>query len=205
MTPEEFLSLDWMGRFKRTTQTIKESRTVWMLKYPDGSYVVNKGSNRTRQICVWGEEEHAQYNCNEEWLDTTPISVTLDVFAIEFCSLFRKNKIGYALVSVMNNRRGKEITLAEFLEKVGIEPNDTANDDTKFKQEIVPMPIDDKILESLFDYLNERLSTEDCKNDLTMTIAFLKKHGVKNLDNAIAWLQSKGGYCDCEVLANVEE
>ncbi|MBO5186600.1 MAG: DUF2695 domain-containing protein, partial [Prevotella sp.] len=29
--------------------------------------------------------------------------------------------------------------------------------------------------------------------------------GVKDLDNAIAWLQSKGGYCDCEVLANVEE
>ena len=39
----------------------------------------------------------------------------------------------------------------------------------------------------------------------TLTVAYLKNHGVKDLDNAIAWLQSKGGYCDCEVLANVEE
>lgn len=71
--------------------------------------------------------------------------------------------------------------------------------------EVTPTPIDDKILEGLFDYLDEKLSTEVCKNDLTLTIAFLKEQGVNNIDNAIAWLQSKGGYCDCEVLANVEE
>lgn len=57
----------------------------------------------------------------------------------------------------------------------------------------------------MFDYLDEKLGTEGCKNDLTLTVAYLKNHGVKDLDNAIAWLQSKGGYCDCEVLANVEE
>lgn len=103
----------------------------------------------------------------------------------------------------MNNRRGKEISLADFLEKVGIEANDTVNEYVAYEQEVTP--IDDKILEGLFDYLNEKLSTECCKNDLTITIAYLKKHSVKDIDNAIAWLQSKGGYCDCEVLANVEE
>lgn len=107
----------------------------------------------------------------------------------------------------MNHRRGKEIPLTEFFEKVGISITDTLDKQVKsvHHEEIVPEALDNKLLEDLFDYLDEKLPVKGCNNDLSMTISFLKEHGVKNIDNVIAWLQSKGGYCDCEVLANVEE
>jgi hypothetical protein len=38
-----------------------------------------------------------------------------------------------------------------------------------------------------------------------MTLDFLKEKGIKNIDKVVEWLNDKGGYCDCEVLANVED
>lgn len=73
------------------------------------------------------------------------------------------------------------------------------------EQRNIPAPIDDRILKGLFEYLYKELGIKGCKHDLTLTIAYLKDHGVKDIDNAISWLQSKGGYCDCEVLMNVVE
>lgn len=205
MSPEEFLSSDWIGRFKQTIQTIKDNKTIWVLKDPDGSYSISNG--RPKKLCVWGEECHAQYNRTDGWEDTTPAALSFNSFMTDLYPLLKKGKVKTILVSVMNNRRGKDIPLADFIEKCGVDTNETVNNDINIigEQEVTPTPIDDKILEGLFDYLDEKLSTEVCKNDLTLTIAFLKEQGVNNIDNAIAWLQSKGGYCDCEVLANVEE
>jgi len=38
-----------------------------------------------------------------------------------------------------------------------------------------------------------------------MTTEFLKEKGIENIDKVGVWLNNNGGYCDCEVLMNVEE
>lgn len=205
MTPEEFLKLDWIGRFKQTIQTIKDNKTIWVLKNPDGTFPISCG--RPKKFCVWGEESHAQYNRADGWEDTIPTAIPFGEFMTEVCPLLKKGRVNTILVSAMNNRRGKENPLADFLEKVGISITDAIDKQVKRGQydKIVPETPDNKLLEDRLDYLDENLPTKGCNNDLSMTISFLKEHSVKNIDNVIAWLQSKGGYCDCEVLANVEE
>ena len=203
MTPEELLKLDWMGRFKQSIQTIRDNKVFWVLKNPNGSYSIPEG--RPKKFCVWGEESHAQYNCTDGWEDTIPTAMSFEDFMSGLYPRLKKGKVNTILVSPMRNRRGKEIPITEFFERVGIETDTISNNDVLSDHIVILTPIDDKILKGLFDYLDEKLGTEGCKNDLTLTVAYLKNHGVKDLDNAIAWLQSKGGYCDCEVLANVEE
>ena len=66
------------------------------------------------------------------------------------------------------------------------------------------LPMDKETFNDLFDYLDERLG-EGCDHTMTMTLDFLKQIEVKNVDEVVDWLNDKGGYCDCEVLANVEE
>lgn len=56
----------------------------------------------------------------------------------------------------------------------------------------------------LFDFLDKNLG-DGCDDDLTLTTKFLEDKGIKNIEQIIVWLKHNGGYCDCEVLANVEE
>lgn len=203
MTPEELLKLDWIGRFKQSIQTIKDNKAFWALRNPNGTFSIPEG--RTKMFCVWGEESHAKYNCTDGWEDTIPTKLTFEDFMSGLYPRLKKGRVNTILVSPMRSRRGKEIPVTEFFGKVGIETTEASKKDVTIKKEVTPIPIDDKILKGLFDYLDEKLHSDGCKGDLRLTTAYLKEQGVKDLENAIAWLNSKGGYCDCEVLANVEE
>jgi hypothetical protein len=66
----------------------------------------------------------------------------------------------------------------------------------------LPMPKPD--LAALFDRLDERLGDEDCDHTLRHTEAFLAERGLDSA-SVLPWLHDSGGYCDCEVLANVED
>lgn len=66
------------------------------------------------------------------------------------------------------------------------------------------LPISREIFEELFDYLDEALE-EGCDDTLRLTETFLHSQSVKNVDEILHWLNDNGGYCDCEVLGNVEE
>ncbi|HEY0744457.1 MAG TPA: DUF2695 domain-containing protein [Chryseosolibacter sp.] len=66
------------------------------------------------------------------------------------------------------------------------------------------LPMDKAIFQELFDHLDENLGDE-CDHSLTMTTEFLKEKGIENIDKVVEWLNDNGGYCDCEVLMNVEE
>lgn len=66
------------------------------------------------------------------------------------------------------------------------------------------LPMDRVIFQELFDHLNENLADE-CDHSLTMTTELLKEKGIENIDKVVEWLNDNGGYCDCEVLMNVEE
>ena len=64
--------------------------------------------------------------------------------------------------------------------------------------------MDKELFQELFDYLDEHLG-DGCDHNLTMTKEFLKDKGIENIDKVMEWLNNNGGYCDCEVLMNVEE
>lgn len=67
------------------------------------------------------------------------------------------------------------------------------------------LPMDKEAFNELFDCLDERLGGGGCGHTMNMTLGFLKEREVKNVDQVVEWLNGNGGYCDCEVLANVEE
>lgn len=69
-------------------------------------------------------------------------------------------------------------------------------------EDTIPMPREK--FKELFDYLDDQLETNDCIHDLRLTVEFLNNHQIP-VEPVIEFLQSNGGYCDCEVLMNVED
>ena len=67
------------------------------------------------------------------------------------------------------------------------------------------LPISREKFAQLFDFLDEKLGEFDCDDSLKLTTEFLQKNNLVNIDEIENWLQENGGYCDCEVLNNVEE
>jgi hypothetical protein len=70
-------------------------------------------------------------------------------------------------------------------------------------QAIAALPLPREALTALFDHLDQALGAA-CDHSLRFTRQFLQQQA---LDEAtvVPWLQANGGYCDCEVLANVED
>lgn len=66
------------------------------------------------------------------------------------------------------------------------------------------LPISVDKINELFDYLDEQLGEYDCDDTLNLTVNFIEENSLPK-DSLINWLNENGGYCDCEVLANVEE
>lgn len=66
------------------------------------------------------------------------------------------------------------------------------------------LPMERRIFQELFDHLDDNLGDE-CDHSLTITTEFLTRKGIENIDKVVEWLNHNGGYCDCEVLMNVEE
>jgi len=67
------------------------------------------------------------------------------------------------------------------------------------------LPMNRERFKGLFNYLNSVLQKEKCNEDHELTIWFLELIGVENVDEVVGWLIGNDGFCDCEVLANVEE
>ena len=65
------------------------------------------------------------------------------------------------------------------------------------------MPLSPERLSGLFDYLDDALAG-GCDHSLKLTRQFLQAHSLPE-STVVPWLGSHGGYCDCEVLANVEQ
>jgi uncharacterized protein DUF2695 len=66
------------------------------------------------------------------------------------------------------------------------------------------MPITSSQLECLFDYLDESLKKSGRDHTLRFTREFLTARELP-ADPIAQWLGEYGGFCDCEVLGNVEE
>lgn len=66
------------------------------------------------------------------------------------------------------------------------------------------LPASKSILESLFDYLDEKLGDAGCDNTVRLTLEFAKLNRLDE-NRLCAWTEKYGGYCDCEVLANIPD
>jgi len=67
------------------------------------------------------------------------------------------------------------------------------------------LPMSRALFMALFDYLDTKMGVEGCDHTLRLTNHFLAETSVNNTPAVREWMADKGGYCDCEVLANVEE
>ena len=63
--------------------------------------------------------------------------------------------------------------------------------------------IDISMIKRLLDYLDDNLEI-GCKHDYTLTKLFCQENNT-DFNSIVDWLREHGGYCDCEVLANVDE
>lgn len=66
------------------------------------------------------------------------------------------------------------------------------------------LPFETEKFKDLFGFLNVRLGEEECDDTLSLTLKFLREQDLYS-ENAINFLGEQGGYCDCEVLNNIEE
>lgn len=66
------------------------------------------------------------------------------------------------------------------------------------------LPLPDDQLQALFDMLDKELSAGGCDHTRRLTQRFLEQRGLPT-EAVMSWLDNNGGFCDCEVLANVEE
>ncbi len=77
----------------------------------------------------------------------------------------------------------------------------------KYKEEqrkkfVKSLPMSIENFTDLFDYLDENM--DKCDDELSLTRQFLMENNLP-ISEVIEWLETKGGYCDCEVLANIED
>ena len=66
------------------------------------------------------------------------------------------------------------------------------------------LPLPDDQLWAMFDWLDRELPSRGCDHTLRLTQEFLEQRGLST-EAVLSWLDDNGGFCDCEVLANVEE
>lgn len=66
------------------------------------------------------------------------------------------------------------------------------------------LPLPDDQLRAMFDTLDRELPIRGCDHTRRLTREFLRQRGLPT-EAVLSWLDDNGGFCDCEVLANVEE
>jgi Protein of unknown function (DUF2695) len=67
------------------------------------------------------------------------------------------------------------------------------------KRFIENLPAERTRIEDLFDYLDVRLSKNECEHDLKFAM-----ENRLDIPKFMSWLNENGAYCDCEILQNVE-
>lgn len=67
------------------------------------------------------------------------------------------------------------------------------------------LPMSREQFRELFDYLDEALGETECDDTQRLTREYLQQKGISNSDQVLSWLADNGGYCDCEILNNVED
>ena len=64
------------------------------------------------------------------------------------------------------------------------------------------LPAPKEMLLALLNHLDEKLAHEACDHTLRLTLAWAAAQGLDG-ERIASWTRENGGFCDCEVLANV--
>jgi hypothetical protein len=72
------------------------------------------------------------------------------------------------------------------------------------QQILASLPISVEALNELFVWLDAQFEEYDCDDTFRLTQIFIEKNNLPKIA-LLEWLEKHGGYCDCEVLANVAE
>jgi Protein of unknown function (DUF2695) len=67
------------------------------------------------------------------------------------------------------------------------------------------LPMSRENFKKLFDYLDVELTNKGCNHNNTITQNLFAQNSIVDSDKVIEWAADKGGYCDCEILANVKD
>jgi hypothetical protein len=67
------------------------------------------------------------------------------------------------------------------------------------------LPMGRANFKNLFDYLDIELEENGCDDTTRLTMTFLERVKSTNSVAILNWLADNGIYCNCEILANVEE
>lgn len=67
------------------------------------------------------------------------------------------------------------------------------------------LPVSREEFQNLFDFLDTEIGENGCDDTLKITKEFLVTNHINNIPEIESWLRENGGFCDCEVLYNVEE
>lgn len=67
------------------------------------------------------------------------------------------------------------------------------------------LPMSKEAFKTLFDALDEALETDSCDHSNQYTLKILSDMKISDIEKVTLWLKDHGGYCDREVLWNVED
>jgi hypothetical protein len=76
------------------------------------------------------------------------------------------------------------------------------NEQRKAALAALPLPVSE--LKAMFDMLDVEFPRQGCDHTRRLTRAWLASRG-HDVERVFAWLDTQGGFCDCEILANVEQ
>ena len=74
----------------------------------------------------------------------------------------------------------------------------------EYREFIESLPIEKELIIELFDYLDNELEKQNCNDDYKIAKSFFQIKGMNN-EKIYEWFKKNGGYCDCEILYNIEE
>ena len=66
------------------------------------------------------------------------------------------------------------------------------------------LEVDVERIKELMNHLDDHLSQNGCDHTLNKSQAFLEANNLP-IESTLNWFRENGGYCDCEVLANIED
>jgi hypothetical protein len=66
------------------------------------------------------------------------------------------------------------------------------------------LPVAVPMLKALFDYVDSQLDSTECDHTLRHVRDFIRSRELPE-ESVVSWLESNGGYCDCEAVRNAEQ
>lgn len=110
----DFIKMSFKERYELSLTIIRKHRVLWILQNSNGQFPLNESYDGGLELMIWSKENFANYNRVGEWSTEIPVPISIDKFIEEMVPKMR-NKGVKILLSVMRDKRGKVLSLDDFL------------------------------------------------------------------------------------------